>query len=251
MCDGGFGAASDVFAQVGVAKIDCSERVCPFGPSWASLPASATSAHPPVECSDSGTCDRQLGACQCFEGFEGPACQRRLCPGGADCSGHGRCVEIRRMTQLANAEPLTTASGASHLEYGALAEDVAWDATTLQGCVCDSSWAVGFASGETQSAEWFGPDCSSRHCPTGNDPRTYKLDETICEGGVEPGSGYRTKGAAGNLCHVDCSNRGVCDHDSGVCSCFDGFYSENCGLMVGYHDGVDDHGAAGKRWSNN
>jgi len=33
----------------------------------------------------------------------------------------------------------------------------------------------------------------------------------------------------GNLCHVDCSHRGMCDYETGQCSCYDGFYGENCG----------------------
>ena len=30
----------------------------------------------------------------------------------------------------------------------------------VHGCVCDSSWAVGYKEGETQLAEYFGGDCS-------------------------------------------------------------------------------------------
>lgn len=42
-------------------------------------------------------------------------------------------------------------------------------------------------------------------------------DETDCEG--------VNGGAAGNLCHVDCSNRGLCNYEAGLCECFDGFTS--------------------------
>ena len=35
-------------------------------------------------------------------------------------------------------------------------------------------------------------------------------------------------GEPGNLCHVDCSNRGFCDHETGQCKCFQGFYGHNC-----------------------
>jgi hypothetical protein len=41
-------------------------------------------------------------------------------------------------------------------------DGVTWDESKLFGCVCDSSWTVGLESGETQQAEWFGPDCSLR-----------------------------------------------------------------------------------------
>ena len=33
-----------------------------------------------------------------------------------------------------------------------------------------------------------------------------------------------------NKCHVDCSNRGLCNHANGQCKCFKGFYGENCAL---------------------
>lgn len=47
------------------------------------------------------------------------------------------------------------------------------------GCVCDSKWQVGLGAGQTQEPEWFGPDCSLRHCPSGDDPST-DVDETDC-----------------------------------------------------------------------
>lgn len=49
----------------------------------------------------------------------------------------------------------------------------------IYGCVCDSAWEVGLEAGQTQEPEWFGPDCSLRHCPSGDDPVTLD-DETDC-----------------------------------------------------------------------
>ena len=43
-----------------------------------------------------------------------------------------------------------------------------WDASMIRGCLCDSSWTVGLDAGETQVAEWYGPDCSLRRCPSGD-----------------------------------------------------------------------------------
>ena len=35
-------------------------------------------------------------------------------------------------------------------------------------------------------------------------------------------------GAAGNLCHVDCAGKGLCDYETGACECFVGFWGQNC-----------------------
>jgi hypothetical protein len=39
-------------------------------------------------------------------------------------------------------------------------DSVAWDHDVMHGCLCDSTWAVGYTQGETQLAEYFGADCS-------------------------------------------------------------------------------------------
>jgi hypothetical protein len=74
----------------------------------------------------------------------------------------------------------------------------------IYGCVCESSWPVGLGAGETQEPEWFGPDCSLKHCPSADNPRTNAV-ETNCYGMVAKGSIYA--GAVGNLCQVDCANQ--------------------------------------------
>lgn len=141
------------------------------------------------------------------------------------------------------------------VSYGGFPSSTTWDEDKIYGCVCDSSWDVGMGDGETQEPQWFGPDCSLRHCPSGDDPLTT-VDETDCNfyadngqtwrGGTlvggdpnlaSPTTGIDTSlvagqdyGASGNLCHVDCSNRGLCDHQSGTCRCFRGHYGQACQL---------------------
>ena len=63
------------------------------------------------------------------------------------------------------------------------------------------------------------------HCSSGDNPRSYKV-ETDCENVTAKDSIY--KGEAGNLCQVDCSNQGICDHVTGTCNCFDGQYGNDC-----------------------
>lgn len=98
------------------------------------------SAHYYMECSNKGTCNRATGECQCFDGYDGVACQRASCPGYPNsCSGHGVCKTI---SQLASAD------------YGNTYK--LWDRDATMGCECD--------------AGYYGADCSKRDCKHGVDP---------------------------------------------------------------------------------
>ncbi len=263
-CQNGWGSATDIASY---KSPDCRFRVCPAGKAWVDLPTDSTHAHNNLaECSRMGVCDRGTGICQCFPGFEGDACQRSACPNG--CSGHGKCMTIKQLQAMPNAALF----GHSASSYGGDESSTTFDEDRIYGCVCDSSWTVGYGSGERQTPEYFGADCSLRHCPSGDDPRTKRqsasntvnhewLDETNCflkdnngttwrgnldsngnpdysnstapsgtfVGGSTPPSGsYVNAGASGNLCHVDCSNRGVCNYESGECQCVSGSYGEAC-----------------------
>lgn len=66
------------------------------------------------------------------------------------------------------------------------------------------------------------------HCPSGNDPMT-SVNDIDCSGVTAAGG--NAAGAVGNLCHVDCANRGICDYTSGECTCFPGFYGSNCASL--------------------
>jgi len=94
-----------------------------------------------MECSNKGICDRELGMCECFPGYEGSACQRASCPSGENgmCSGHGTCQSIKDIAKLDNNNIYEL-----------------WDEHSTMGCVCD--------------AGYYGPDCSLRECKYGIDP---------------------------------------------------------------------------------
>ncbi|KAG5185798.1 hypothetical protein JKP88DRAFT_311124 [Tribonema minus] len=222
ICDMGWGHSSEVTA--GDISPDCDERTCPTGRAWASLPL--PDGHPIQECSGVGTCDRTTGACACPRGYSGSACQRLGCAGDASCGGHGRCMSMRQLGLTHAAAPLLGADTV----YGSSAA-AAWDADKLWACLCDSSWPVGIGAGETQASEWFGPACTQRRCPSGDDPMT-SADETDCTGKTTPYVAATATGEAGNLCHVDCSNRGTCNYGTGVCKCYPGFSGHNCGQLT-------------------
>lgn len=146
---------------------DCSERTCEYDIAWAT--DYRQDAHYYAECSAKGLCDRSTGLCVCFEGYSGSACKRSVCPN--DCSGHGKCRLIQDLLQANTQQaPIQTiAAGNSHTSRPSATWDLlggfqpnthglSWDHDKIQACVCDG--------------EFFGPDCSQRYCPKGDDPLT-------------------------------------------------------------------------------
>jgi hypothetical protein len=153
-----YGTVTTVQKQFTAA--DCSQWTCPRGMSWNKMNAngqtdamltydgSAWAAEDVLmshldnqECSDAGLCDRSTGACQCFPGYTGSACQRTACPN--DCTGHGICQSNIRFADDAGARYIG-----------------AWDAGMQYGCLCDSGFR--------------GPDCSMKECPSSDDPLMYE-----------------------------------------------------------------------------
>lgn len=57
--------------------------------AWVGEVMNANDAHPVVECSNKGTCDRSTGECVCFPNYDGIACERSICPN--KCSDAGVC----------------------------------------------------------------------------------------------------------------------------------------------------------------
>ncbi len=105
-CYEGWGAATDITSY---HSPDCSARTCPSGRSWGDMPSAQGHAHVNLEeCSGRGKCNKVTGACQCFTGFTGSACQRAKCIN--DCSGHGRCLSMKQLAQDPDAFPLTFTS---------------------------------------------------------------------------------------------------------------------------------------------
>ena len=223
VCDDGYGSANDVSR---IKDPACALRTCPAGRAWIGIPASATESFGLAECSNMGTCDRGSGKCNCFFSFSGPACEKLDCP--KDCSGHGQCLSVKQINKMTNLHPLGQA-----ITYGGSSLTTTWDENRIYGCLCDSSWPVGLAHGQFQRGEYFGPDCSQRRCPSGDDPVTKDVNETDCEGKSHNGVGTTNNivGASGNGCHVECSNRGMCNYALGYCECFDGFTGIACEII--------------------
>lgn len=155
---------------------DCSLFICPYGPAWADLAIGTDNGHNLAECSNRGICDRSKGTCLCEAGrFEGKACERKTCPN--NCNFKGRCVSMNAMAAMRDPGELisscsstdictTTACVARNYEncMSTYAYSTVWDAEMMYGCVCDEGW--------------YGPDCTLRACPTGDDPLTGTSSDT-------------------------------------------------------------------------
>ena len=239
MCFLGFGSAVDL--EVAVSDDfapDCSSLACPVGrATYFAYPTdlmdtngTTPTTRPFVECSNRGQCGRKLGKCRCNEGYEGAACERGVC-NSETCSDHGRCLTRKQLMIYAQTTPYNLYSYLNTYPWNNVTFYGGFDGSST--CVCDSSWAVGYGPDQTQEPEYFGASCELRHCPTGDNPSTV-VDETNCTGVALFTGG--PVGLTGNKCQVDCSNQGVCDYNTGVCKCYQGYWGVNCGILV---SGVD------------
>lgn len=156
----------------------------------------SNNAHPVVECSNKGVCDRKTGTCFCDLGFDGLACERTTCPN--DCSFAGICMTQKLMAEQA---------GRTYTSP--------WDAEKHYGCVCDMGHR--------------GIDCSECTCWTRFIAVYSRSNHVVeCPTGPDVLNGYGGKEGR------DCSGRGICDYKVGVCICFTGFYGAACEHQVIY-----------------
>ena len=229
ICDQGFGSDLDLMMAKTSIDATCVQRVCPSGKAILDLPNVDGTAHQrQAECSNAGVCDRSTGECKCFSPYFGATCDKLGCPN--DCSGHGTCMSMRNIQDYYG----EIWKGYKDYRYGlSTIGSVTWDADVVHGCVCYSSWKFGYGLHEYQLGEYFGADCSQRRCPSGDDPITGH-DEQNCHRKYQTGAagGSTHRGVVGNYCHISCSNRGTCDHSTGTCTCYEGFYGDNCGLIA-------------------
>ena len=157
------------------------------------------------ECSNKGVCDRKSGECDCFDGYQGSACQRTTCPN--DCSGHGTCEYMRELAdgkRIAAPDAPSPTLGNRNMACTTLIADTdgdgdmdivrndgtcgwiegdaddnhgtqysLWDEESQMGCRCDAGFS--------------GPDCSSKKCPLGDDPLTRGASVTGATGATAIG----------------------------------------------------------------
>jgi len=141
---------------------DCSDRFCPSELAWVDAPDKNGYVHKYAECAGKGICDRELGQCECFAGYEGKGCGRQVCPDS--CSGHGTCEFANELTfgTVFNGY-FDGAANYQAVGVGATKiPDYSWDGAHSRACACDAGWA--------------GVNCGQRQCPEGNDPIDTRAD---------------------------------------------------------------------------
>ncbi|GMI50624.1 hypothetical protein ScalyP_jg4271 [Parmales sp. scaly parma] len=155
----------DGWGTGGAAGGDCSDRFCAFELAWVDSPDKQGRTHNYAECAGKGICDREIGECECFAGYEGKGCGRQVCPDS--CSGHGTCELMNELTYgSVFADYYDGSTGYTGVGVGAVrpsgSSDLGWDSDRARACACDSGWA--------------GVNCGQRQCPEGNDPIDTRAD---------------------------------------------------------------------------
>jgi len=156
----------------------CQYQSCPYGLAWFSEATASDTAHPSMECSNRGTCDRDTGICACGDGFDGDACERTVCPGEEDtiCNGHGTCFSMKNIAYLSVSE-LGYLRG---VIYGMSASLNTWDFEQSYGCYCDAGYFHGpFAYDFSDFSGSY--DCSLLTCPYGDNPATLNQVNEVHE----------------------------------------------------------------------
>jgi len=132
-------------------------------------------AHFYSECSGKGTCNRDTGECECFDGYSGSGCAQLACPN--DCSGHGVC---RRLAE-------------QNTDY------TSWDRHKTTTCICDPGYE--------------NVDCSDRICPRGDDPITRPQDKCVEAGSWGAGQLAASVASVAATCagktQLECTNAGA------------------------------------------
>ncbi|EGB03430.1 hypothetical protein AURANDRAFT_39337 [Aureococcus anophagefferens] len=203
----------------------------------------------PNLCSGRGWCDSGDRRCQCYAGYTGADCSLRTCPSGPawadeadaitesdvahssiECSRRGLCETSSGKCICAEGWEGAACERKScpnecslngrcvSMKYFATTptpnDALRWDFEAIRGCKCNSGYT--------------NYDCSGQLCPYGDDPLcAWQRELTLLVGTKE---------------WEECSGRGLCSRETGVCACFSGYGSsdgqnnpgpyEDCGYVL-------------------
>ncbi|XP_053549282.1 tenascin-N-like [Bombina bombina] len=149
-------------------------------------------------CNGNGQFIKELGRCQCADGWEGPDCSIKSCPN--NCAGNGICID-----------------GVCQCAEGFTGPDC-----SEKKCAYDCGEFGQCIDGFCQCAEGYtGPDCSEKKC-------AYDCGEfgQCIDGFCQCAEGYTGPDCSEKKCAYDCGEFGQCI--DGFCQCAEGYTGPDC-----------------------
>merc|ERR1711871_637296 len=195
ICDGGRCLCEEGFSGSG-----CELRMCPN------------------DCgSTRGKCNGKTGACECYPGYVGEACENVTeCPRG--CMNKGKCVTAPDGRKVCQCDDPAYGYDCATLKCPSTANGVCSNNGICQNgtCYCRDGF-VGAACAEAE-CPGFG-NCSGHG--------TCKAQQCTCDEGYG-GYGCETRVCPKNAVGYVCSGHGTCNH--GVCTCDTSFSGPACNI---------------------
>lgn len=206
--------------------------------------------------------DKNQG-CVCDPGYTAPDCSRRECPRGDDpithqnkncagaaCTNEVQTLTINPTTASASQEfkfgfkdwtgktwytDVVTAYGSGHASFNAANNAAAFDTAleAIPNSVFEAVTHTVSTSGNgiimtiTFTTNPGDINLLTLHCMDAG-----STNFGSCGGDFDVAAEFATaQSTAGNKEEVTCSNRGLCDYETGLCGCFKGYYGDDCSLQ--------------------